>query len=199
MAEKVKLVIAYHSGYGHTKKVAEAVAKGAAGGGADVTIINVDLIDEPIDEHADGWAALNAAHAIIFGAPTYMGSASGQFKAFADKTSKVWFTLGWKDKIAGGFTNSGSNSGDKVNTLVQLATLASQHAMVWVSLGANQMPFEDGSGDILNRNGFFIGLGTQADPDKGPEETPGSADLKTAEFYGARVAKAAARWNGFIG
>jgi multimeric flavodoxin WrbA len=32
------------------------------------------------------WAALDAADAIIFGSPTYMGMASWQFKKFADAT-----------------------------------------------------------------------------------------------------------------
>ena len=35
------------------------------------------------------WDQLAAADAIIFGAPTYMGSASAQFKQFADASSKV--------------------------------------------------------------------------------------------------------------
>ena len=50
--------------------------------------------------------ALDAADAIIFGSPTYMGMASWQFKKFADATSKRWFTSAWKDKVAGGFTIS---------------------------------------------------------------------------------------------
>lgn len=41
----------------------------------------------------------------------------------------------WRDKVAAGFTNSGSKSGDKVNTLISLAIFAAQHHMHWVSLG----------------------------------------------------------------
>ncbi len=196
MSEKVMVAIAYHSGYGHTLKVAEAVAKGAQNAGAEITLINVELIDESVNGGVSGWDTLNAADAIIFGAPTYMGSASGQFKIFAEKSSKIWYAQGWKTKIAAGFTNSGSNSGDKENTLVQMVTLASQHGMLWVSLGTIPTPLTDGSGDVLNRNGFYIGLGTQADNGVGPDLAPGSADLKTAEFYGARVAKVTQQWSG---
>ena len=57
---------------------------------------------------------LDAADAIIFGAPTYTSSISGPFKVFMDATSKKWFAHAWKDKIAAGFTNSGSHSGDKL-------------------------------------------------------------------------------------
>ncbi len=53
-----------------------------------------------------------------------MGSASAQFKAFMDASSKVWYTRDWKDKIAAGFTTSASQSGDKLNTLIQLAVFA---------------------------------------------------------------------------
>lgn len=78
------LSIAYHSGYGHTAKVAEAIAAGAKDAGATVNVIKVDAITE-----AD-WATLDASDAIIFGAPTYMGGVSGPFKMFADATSKKW-------------------------------------------------------------------------------------------------------------
>ena len=113
-----KTVVVFFSGYGHTKRVAEYVAKGA----------NAESIQ--IDENGDitdaDWDTLNAADAIIFGAPTYMGGAPWQFKKFADATSKAWFTQAWKDKVFGAFTNSGSLNGDKQVTLIYLQTLASQ-------------------------------------------------------------------------
>jgi multimeric flavodoxin WrbA len=58
---------------------------------------------------------LTFAEAIIFGAPTDTGGPSAQFKAFEDASSHAVMTQGhgWKDKIAAGFTNSGSRSGDK--------------------------------------------------------------------------------------
>src|SRR3989338_172299 len=88
-----KIAIIYHSGYGHTKRVAENVAEGA-GSGAQLIAIDAD------GNVPDGaWDTLNAADAIIFGTPTYMGNVSWQFKKFADATSKVWFTQGWKDKV----------------------------------------------------------------------------------------------------
>lgn len=197
MANQPIISIAYHSGYGHTAKVAEAVKRGAEGAGALVHLINVEDIDTPINEHEDGWAALAASHAIIFGAPTYMGGPSAPFKVFQDKTSKVWFTQGWKDKLAGGFTNSGSFAGDKLATLQQFSVLAAQQSMVWVSLGL--MPgfnSTKGSPQDLNRTGHYLGVATQANVDEGADVAPPESDLKTAEHYGARMAEAAKRWNG---
>ena len=184
-----KVAIVYHSGYGHTAKVAQAVERGAASvEGADIKLISV----EQVDEH---WDDLNAADAIIFGAPTYMGSASAKFKEFADKTSKIWMNQGWKDKLAGGFTNSGAYSGDKQNTLVQMVVLAAQHSMLWISLG--QLPGNNtstGSPNDLNRVGSYTGLATQSNLDQGADVAPIESDLKTAEGYGRRVAELAARW-----
>ncbi len=100
-----KVAIVFHSGYGHTAEVAKAVARGTkAVAGSDVQLIPV----AEVDKH---WDDLAAADAIIFGAPTYMGSVSAPFKAFMDASSKVWMTQGWKDKIAAGFTHSGSQGG----------------------------------------------------------------------------------------
>ena len=64
-----------------------------------------------------------------------MGTASGAFHQFAEATSKRWFTDAWQDKLAAGFTNSGSKSGDKGHTLQFFQTLAAQHGMHWVNLG----------------------------------------------------------------
>ena len=73
-----KVAVVYHSGYGHTKKQAEAVAAGAASvAGAKVALIPVEEAEARAEE-------LNAADAIIFGAPTYMGGVSAQFKTFMD-------------------------------------------------------------------------------------------------------------------
>ena len=97
-----KTVVVFHSGYGHTERVAQFVAEGAQ---AQRVVIDADGNVSDAD-----WALLDAADAIIFGSPTYMGMASWQFKKFADATSKRWFTSAWKDKVAGGFTISASPS-----------------------------------------------------------------------------------------
>lgn len=179
------IAIAFHSGYGHTAKVAGIVAEGAASvEGTRVVSLPVDKVDEPIEEFANGWDLLQAADAIVFGAPTYMGGPSAQFKAFADASSKVWFGQGWKDKYAAGFTNSLTLSGDKSNTLISLFTLASQHSMVWISQG---VPHEGLTLESVNRFGAWSGLMTQSD-NLPPEQTPGAGDIETARRFGARIA-----------
>ena len=69
-------VVIYHSGYGHTQRLAQQVAEGA-----DAQLIAISA--EGTITEAE-WDALDAADAIIMGSPTYMGSVSWQFKKFAN-------------------------------------------------------------------------------------------------------------------
>ena len=182
------IAIVYHSGYGHTKVLAEAVAAGAAEvAGTQIHLVTVEEAEAKAD-------LLNAADAIVFGSPTYMGAVSAKFKEFMEWSSKTWYGRGWSDKIAAGFTNSASQSGDKLNVLIQLAVFAAQHGMVWV--GLDLLPGNNsskGSLEDLNRLGSFLGAMAQSNADQGPEGVT-EADKKTAAHLGKRVAEAAARW-----
>ena len=164
------------------------MAEGAAGvERTQVSLQRVDALDlEP----------LHAADAIVFGAPTYMGSASAAFKGFMESTSRLWLQQRWKDKLAAGFTNSGSLYGDKANTIAELCGFAAQHGMLWVSLGmlVNDLRGDRDDPRHLNRFGSSLGLMTQADIDRGPELAPPASDLETARAFGRRIAELAARW-----
>ena len=182
------VAIVYHSGFGHTQALAEAVAKGAqAVPGTKASVI-------PVAEAEARAAELDAADAIVFGSPTYMGGVSAEFARFKDWTSKRWMDGTWRNKIASGFTVSASWNGDKHNTLYQLLTLAVQHGMIWVGLGLP--PGNNSStGSIadLNRLGASIGAMGQANADQGVEGIAAS-DFKTFEALGGRVAEATQRW-----
>ncbi|WP_322016089.1 flavodoxin family protein [Paraburkholderia sp. J12] len=183
-----RIVVAYHSGYGHTKKLAEAVLEGLQGAGAQAKLIAVADIDD-----AD-WADLDAADAIVFGAPTYMGGASADFKKFADASSKAWFTQKWKDKIAAGFTNSATMNGDKFSTIQYFVTLAMQHGMIWTGTGLMPANTKAATRSDVNFVGGFTGLLAQSPADASPDEAPPSGDLETARLFGARIAAVTARW-----
>ncbi|WP_344831071.1 flavodoxin family protein [Nonomuraea dietziae] len=162
---QVRVAVAFHSAYGHTARQAEAVADGArAVEGTTVELLAVDELDDAL------WSSLDDADAIVFGAPTYMGSPSAGFKIFAEGTSAVLKdNLRWKDKVAAGFTNSGCMSGDKLNTLVDLVMLAAQHGMIWVGLAQpGGWSSSGGSVEDLNRLGSWLGAMAQSDSDVGP-------------------------------
>ena len=179
-----KITVVYHSGYGHTQRMAQAVAKGA-----DAELLEIDA-EGNLPE--GGWETLAAADAIIMGSPTYMGSVSWQFKKFADASSKPWFSQSWKDKVFAGFTNSASLNGDKHSTLHYLFTLAMQHSGVWVGTGAMPSNSKAAQRNDSNYLGSFSGAMAQSPSDAGANEMfPG--DLETAEKFGKRVADVAAR------
>ena len=183
------VVVAYHSGYGHTKRLVDGAVAGAGGvAGVTASAIDVSAIDDA------GWETLNQAGGIIFATPTYMGGISAQFKAFADASAKIWFTQGWKDKVAGGMTVSNSPSGEKQVTLQYLATLASQHSMVWVSIGMMPGKYNEVHPE-LNRLGSAMGVMSEAE-NAPPEETPPAGDIETARLYGVRVALLAKKIHG---
>jgi NAD(P)H dehydrogenase (quinone) len=182
-----RVAVVYHSGYGHTQRMAQAVAAGA----------NAELIAIDADGNlpAGGWEQLKAADAIIFGCPTYMGSVSWQFKKFADASSKPWYAQEWKDKVAGGFTNSAGMNGDKFNTLTTLFTLAMQHSMIWVSQGLMPSQMKAAKRDDVNYLVSYGGAIAQSPSDTGAADMA-KGDLETARLFGQRVAEVAARLKG---
>ncbi|MCW3478545.1 flavodoxin family protein [Neisseriaceae bacterium JH1-16] len=180
------IAIVYHSGYGHTVKQAEAVQAGAAAiAGVTATLYPIDA-DGNLPDSA--WEALDAADAIVFGSPTYMGMVSWQFKKFADASSKPWFAQKWKDKVAAGFTNSASINGDKLSTLHYLNTLAMQHSMIWVGTGMMPSNTKAATRNDPNWLAGFSGLLAQSPSDSSPDEGPLPGDLETAKLFGARIA-----------
>ena len=85
MSDPISVAIAYHSGYGHTARQAAAVAAGADSvPTARAVLLDVTTLDGAL------WATLDAAEAIIFGSPTYMGGTSATFQAFAEASSAIW-------------------------------------------------------------------------------------------------------------
>jgi len=181
----IRTVVVYYSGYGHTKRLAEAVAQGAS-----ASLIEIDAEGNIPDVE---WETLDVSTAIIFGSPTYMGGPSWQFKKFVDNTSKRWHQQKWKDKVFGGFTNSASLSGDKLSTLQYFALIAGQHGGLWVSLAIMPANLKSSKRDDLNRIGSYLAPMAQCDTDATPSEMS-VGDLETARLYGVRVSTIAGRF-----
>ena len=179
-----KVAVVFHSGYGHTLRMAQSVAEGAG-----ATLVPIDAQG---DVSEDGWAALNAADAIIMGSPTYMGSVSWQFKKFADASSKPWYTQAWKDKIFGGFTASANVNGDKHSTLHYFMTLAMQHGGIWAGTGLNYNNTKASQRSDVNYLASSAGPMAQTPGDASGEEM-NAGDLETGRLFGARIAALAGK------
>ena len=184
-----KIAIVYFSGTGHTAQMAEAVCKGASGApGVQASLLPIDgrAVKDGRFQDDNLLSRLAEADAIIFGSPTYMGGAAGQFKAFADATGGIWHARQWKDKLAAGFTHSGSPSGDKLATLQYFSVLAAQHGMIWIG---NAEPLSNSPDGLqINRVNSSLGVMGYGNHEAGapPQVDPG--DLRTADSLGLRVA-----------
>lgn len=164
------------------------MARGAAPvDGATVDLLNVTALGEA------GWAAPDATDAIIFGSPTYFGCLSAEMKRFFEATvDRRVDGPRWKDKLAAGFTNSKTTSGDNLNTLLDLAAFAAQHGMIWVGLDLSPgWHTRDSSAEELNRLGSWLGAMAQANSDESSDIAPPASDLATGEHLGRRVAELA--------
>jgi NAD(P)H dehydrogenase (quinone) len=185
-----KIVVVYQSHKGHTKALADAVLAGILQvpdvSGEAVQILGSDLHEGRFANEAL-MKKLDESDGIVFGCATYMGSASAIFKAFLEAAFiPHWMEQRWKDKVAAGFTNSASQSGDKASTLYQLVTFAMQMGMIWVGVG--DLPGNNWSGGTrndLNRLGTWIGAMGQSHAD---ELSPSVGDIDTAVRFGARIA-----------
>ncbi|WP_415567111.1 flavodoxin family protein [Komagataeibacter saccharivorans] len=186
-----RIAIVYFSGYGHTARLADAVALGVAEiPGTEAVSLRIDP-DGNLPE--GGLDQLAAADAIIYGSPTYMGGPAWQFKKFAESTARIWLAEGWKDKIAAGFTNSATVNGDKAITLIYFWTLSQQHGQIWVGTGllpANTKA--NGPGDV-NWSGGSVGIMAISPSDASTEEAPRTGDLETGRLAGQRVALVTSR------
>jgi NAD(P)H dehydrogenase (quinone) len=184
------IAVVFQSEKGHTRVLAEAVHRGVR----QVPEVSGELLEIACRDVNEGrftnpslMATLDASDGIIFGCATYMGSASAVFKAFLEAAFQPhWLQQRWKDKIAAGFTNSASQNGDKLSTLLQLTLFAMQMGMIWV--GVSDLPgnnWSGGSRSDLNRLGSWVGAMGQSNAD---ENTPSIGDIDTAERFGQRVA-----------
>ncbi len=99
-------------------------------------------------------------------------------------TRRAWVPQTWRNKIAAGFTNSGSWHGDKLNSLVTLALFAAQHGMIWTGLTSSRaIPMRP-------KTGLAAGWARWPIPRMNRRNSlPIQSDLDTAAYLGERVAR----------
>jgi multimeric flavodoxin WrbA len=184
------VTVVFQSGQGHTKALADAILKGVNSvesvRGQSARILPQNIREGRFKDESL-MADLDRSDGIVFGCATYMGSGSAVFKAFLEAAFLPhWLEQRWKDKVAAGFTNSASQNGDKLATLLQLTVFAMQMGMIWVGVG--DLPGNNWTGGArtdLNRLGTWVGAMGQSNADEGE---PSIGDIDTAERFGSRVA-----------
>jgi NAD(P)H dehydrogenase (quinone) len=194
-----KVLVLYYSAYGHTERMAEAVAEGARGAGADVAVRRVP---ETLQEDA-----ARAAHvkldqaaqvatveelpeydAIIVGTPTRFGRMPSQMAAFWDRTGPLWMKGALVGKLGAAFTSTGSQHGGQETTLFSIITNLLHQGMLISGLPyafQGQLKLDEVTG------GAPYGATTIAAPDGSRQPT--ANELDGARYLGAHVAKIAAK------
>ncbi|EEQ37159.1 putative NAD(P)H dehydrogenase (quinone) [Clavispora lusitaniae] len=186
---KIKIAIVYYSSFGTTKSVAESVLEGVnsvEGVEADLFTAEEASKNVQVFENYDGF---------IWGTPAYFGSLASGLKSFFEKTTPMFMTRAFQNKIATGFVNGASIAGDKQGALIDLFTFSSQQGMLWVPLGLipAKVPVNE-EYDSLNHAGFFSGAATRSTVNGVVGQTPSPGDLKTARFLGQRFANVALQY-----
>lgn len=194
-----KVLVLYHSMYGHVEKMAEAVAAGAREvPGAQVVIKRVpETMPEEAFRKAGGkWdqaapvadpAELADYDAIIFGTGTRFGNMSGQMRTFLDQTGGLWVKGALVGKVGSVFVSTGTGGGNET-TASSFHTTLLHHGMVIVGLPYAIPETMDVS---AVKGGSPLGAGTIAGPDGSRQPT--ETELKTARFQGKHVAGIAAK------
>src|SRR3546814_1727066 len=125
--------------------MAQAVAEGARGTGAEVTVKRgPELVPEDVavksgfkldqDAPVATVAELADYDAIIIGTPTRFGNMASQMKNFLDQTGGLWFEDKLVGKVGSVFTSTGSQHGGQEATILSTHVVMLHLGMVIVGL-----------------------------------------------------------------
>lgn len=195
-----KVLVLYYSSYGHIERMAEAVAEGARGAGAEVDIRRVpETAPEAVvkgahfktdSAHAviSGPDALKDYDAIIVGSPTRFGRMSSQMASFWDTAGGLWMSGALHGKVAGAFTSSATQHGGNETTLFSIITNLLHFGLTIVGLDYGHQG-QMGHSEVVGGAPYGATTIAGGDGSRQPSET----DLDGARYQGRRIAEVAAK------
>ena len=194
-----KVLVLYYSSYGHVEQMAEAIAEGARGAGAEVAIRRVpETVPEDVaranhfklDQKAQvaTIAELAEYDAIVVGTGTRFGRISSQLAAFLDQAGGLWASGALNGKVGAAFVSTGSQHGGQETTLFSIITNLLHFGLTIVGLPYS---FQAQMGVDKVRGGAPYGATTIAGGDGSRQ--PGEEELDGARFQGRLVAETAAK------
>lgn len=197
-----RILVLYYSAYGHIETMAQAIAEGATGAGAQVDIKRVpELVPEDVarashyklDQAAPiaTIAELADYDAIIVGTGTRFGRISSQMANFLDQAGGLWARGALHGKVGAAFTSTATQHGGQETTLFSIITNLLHFGMVIVGLDyghAGQMTLDEITG------GSPYGASTIAGGDGSRQ--PSENELKGARYQGRVVAETAIKLHG---
>jgi len=198
-----KILVLYHSTYGHIEQMAEAVAEGARR--VEGAVVDIKRVPETVPE-----AVAKAAHykldqaapiatvadlvnydAIILGAGTRFGTAASQMRAFLDQTGGLWANGALIGKVGGAFTASATQHGGQETTFAGFHNFFLHQGMLVAGLPyafADQMNMDE----IVGGSPYGATTLTKGDGSRMPSQI----ELDGARFQGEFIAKTAQKLHG---
>jgi NAD(P)H dehydrogenase (quinone) len=197
-----KVLVLYHSAYGHIEAMAEAVAEGAreAGAVADVKRVPETVPDEvaraahfKLDQKAPVAHVEDLANydAIVIGVGTRFGRMPSQMASFLDQAGGLWARGALNGKVGGAFASTASQHGGQETTLFSVITNLLHFGMVVVGLDyghAGQMTLDEITGGSPYGATTIAG-GTGA-------RRPSEIELAGARYQGRKIAETARKLHG---
>ena len=192
-----KILILYHSAYGHIETMAKAVAEGVREAGAEAVIKRVpETVPEAIakasyfklDQEAPIATVEELAEydGIIVGVGTRFGRMASQMAAFWDTAGGLWARGALHGKVGGAFTSTATQHGGQETTLFSVITNLLHFGMIIVGMDyghAGQMTLNEITG------GSPYGATTIAGGDGSRQPTEN--ELTGARYQGRKVAEVA--------
>jgi len=197
-----KVLVLYHSAYGHIETMAEAIAEGAREAGAAVDIKRVpELVPEDLarkahfklDQKAPVAKIEDLADydAIVVGTGTRFGRMGSQMANFLDQAGGLWAKGALHGKVGGAFTSTATQHGGQETTLFSIITNLLHFGMVVVGLDyghAGQMTLDE----ITGGSPYGASTITGGDGSRRPTEN----ELKGARYQGRKIAQTAGKLAG---
>ena len=198
-----RVLVLYHSTYGHIETMAKAMAEGARSvEGAEVDIRRApELVPEEVARNSgyklDQEAPLARVDelagydAIIIGVGTRYGRMASQMANFLDQTGGLWASGALNGKVGSAFSSTATQHGGQETTLMAIHTNLMHLGMVCVGLPyswAGQMTLDEITG------GTPYGATTIAGGDGSRQ--PSENELEGVRFQGRLVAEVAKKLHG---
>jgi NAD(P)H dehydrogenase (quinone) len=197
-----KVLVLYYSSYGHVETMAEAVAEGARGAGAEVWVKRVPEL-MPADVARQAGVKLEQKvpiatvgelpdyDAIIFGTPTRFGNMAAQMRNFLDQTGGLWMDGKLIGKVASVFASTASQHGGQETTITTFHVTLLHHGMIIIGVPYS-VPQLTNMDEITGGTPYGATTLAKIDGSRQPSEN----ELAIARAQGRRVAEIAAKLAG---
>lgn len=195
-----KILILYYSSYGHTAKLAEAIAEGVRSGGGEADIMRVPetmppaIVEQMHIQHDESHAEISDPETlagydgIVVGTPTRYGRMSSQMASFWDTTGGLWKRGALVGKVGASFVSTATQHGGQEVTQFSVITNLLHMGMTIVGL-------DYGFGGQMSNDGIIGGSPYGASTVAGTDgsRVPHELDLAGANHLGKRVAETATK------